>query len=68
MIISYSMGVNRPSAVCLRLRWAAAGMVQAENQYRRVKNHRQLDALAPALDGAVHRGATAAPTPREAIA
>lgn len=46
----------------MRLRWAAAGMVQAEGQYRRVKGHRQLDALREAIEAAVARGDTAAPT------
>lgn len=33
----------------MRLRWAAAGLLAAEQQYRRVKGHRQLQALAAAL-------------------
>jgi putative transposase len=33
----------------MRLRWAAAGLLAAERQYRRVKGHRQLPALAAAL-------------------
>lgn len=33
----------------MRLRWAAAGMLAAEQQYRRVKGHAQLDAFATAL-------------------
>ncbi len=33
----------------MRLRWAAAGMLCAEQQYRRVKGHAQLDLLANAL-------------------
>jgi hypothetical protein len=33
----------------MRLRWAAAGMLAAEAQYRRVKGFRQLPALAAAL-------------------
>ena len=33
----------------MRLRWAAAGLLAAEQQYRRVKGHRQLPALAAAL-------------------
>ena len=33
----------------MRLRWAAAGMLAAEAQYRRVKDYRQLPALAAAL-------------------
>jgi putative transposase len=43
----------------MRLRWAAAGMLAAEQQYRRVKGFRQLAALAAAihprpLDSAAH--------------
>ena len=34
----------------MRLRWAAAGMLCAEQQYRRVKGYRQLDKLADALN------------------
>jgi putative transposase len=33
----------------MRLRWAAAGMLRAEQQYRRVKGYKQLDKLADAL-------------------
>ncbi len=33
----------------MRLRWAAAGMLCAEQQYRRVKGYKQLDKLAGAL-------------------
>ena len=33
----------------MRLRWAAAGLLAAEQQYRRVKGYRQLPALAAAL-------------------
>jgi putative transposase len=38
----------------MRLRWAAAGMLCAEQQYRRVKGHKQLDALANALARHAH--------------
>lgn len=37
----------------MRLRWAAAGMLTAESQFRRVKGYRQLPALAAALQHAV---------------
>jgi hypothetical protein len=33
----------------MRLRWAAAGMLAAANQFRRVKGYRQLPKLAAAL-------------------
>jgi putative transposase len=39
----------------MRLRWAAAGMVAAEKQYRRVNGYRQLDRLALAITAAVQR-------------
>jgi transposase-like protein len=42
----------------MRLRWAAAGLLCAEQQYRRVKGHAQLDTLAAAL--ARHANTTAA--------
>ena len=37
----------------MRLRWAATGMLAAEQQFRRVKGYRQLPALATALKHAV---------------
>jgi hypothetical protein len=40
----------------MRLRWAAAGMLAAASQFRRVKGYRQLPKLAAALRHAV--GAT----------
>jgi putative transposase len=46
----------------MRLRWAAAGMLEAERQYRRVKGFRQLDALARHLEAAVASGRTAVST------
>ena len=33
----------------MRLRWAAAGMLGAEDQFRRVRGYRQLPQLAKAL-------------------
>ncbi|MCP3911430.1 MAG: hypothetical protein GY745_05530 [Actinomycetia bacterium] len=36
----------------MRLRWAATGMLAAEQQFRRVKGYRQLPALATALEQA----------------
>ena len=38
----------------MRLRWAATGMLAAENQFRRVKGYRQLPALATTLQQAVN--------------
>ena len=37
----------------MALRWAAAGMIARPAQFRRVKGHRQLPALARALERAV---------------
>jgi putative transposase len=37
----------------MRLRWAAAGMLAAASQFRRVKGYRQLPKLATALAHAV---------------
>jgi hypothetical protein len=38
----------------MRLRWAAAGMLEASKQFRRVKGYRQLPALGVALRHAVN--------------
>ena len=45
----------------MRLRWAAAGMLAAEGQYRKVNGFRGLPALGDALEAAVAAGRTAAP-------
>jgi hypothetical protein len=37
----------------MRLRWAAAGMLEASKQFRKVKGYRQMPALAAALRHAV---------------
>jgi hypothetical protein len=39
----------------MALRWAAAGMLAAEEQFRRVKGHRELSQLLIALDSATRR-------------
>jgi putative transposase len=62
IVRTHARNVKRWLPGDMRLRWAAAGMVQAEGQYRRVKGHRGLDALARAIEAAVARGDTAAPT------
>ena len=36
----------------MRLRWAAAGMLAAESQYRRVKGYRQMPGLVAAITAA----------------
>lgn len=40
-----------------RLRWAAAGMLAAEHQYRRINGYRQLDDLARAITARIHQRA-----------
>jgi transposase-like protein len=62
IVRAHARNVKRWLPGNMRLRWAAAGMVQAEGQFRRVNGHRQLDALARAVEAAVARGDTAAPT------
>jgi len=44
--------VKRWSSGEMALRWAAAGMLAAEGQFRRVKGYRQLPQLASALERA----------------
>lgn len=39
----------------MRLRWAAAGMLAAEKQYRRINGYKQLDRLAHAITAAIQR-------------
>lgn len=62
IVRTHARNVKRWMAGDMRLRWAAAGMLQAEGQYRRVNGHRQLEGLARAIEAAVARGDTAAPT------
>ncbi len=45
----HARNVKRRRDGDMRLRWAAAGMDQAAQQYRRVKGYRQLPQLAGAL-------------------
>ena len=56
----HARNVKRWQGGDMRLRWAAAGMLEASQQFRRVKGYRQLPQLARALRHAV--GATD-PTP-----
>ena len=49
IVRTHARNVKRWRDGDMRLRWAAAGMLLAEQQYRRVKGHAQLDALADAL-------------------
>ena len=38
----------------MRLRWAAAGLLAADAQYRRVEGYRQLDRLDAAITSEIH--------------
>ena len=49
IIKAHARNVKRWLPGDMRLRWAAAGMIAAEAQYRRVKGYRQLDTLGAAL-------------------
>jgi hypothetical protein len=49
----HARNVKRWQPDDMRLRWAAAGMLAASTQFRRVKGYRQLPALAVALRHAV---------------
>jgi hypothetical protein len=50
---AYARNVKRWHDGDMRLRWAAAGMLAASSQFRRVKGHRQLPTLAASLRHAV---------------
>ena len=49
IVRAHAHNVKRWKDGDMRLRWAAAGMLAASTQFRRVKGHRQLPALAAAL-------------------
>jgi transposase-like protein len=49
IVRAHAHNVKRWQDGDMRLRWAAAGMVAASNQFRRVKGYRQLPQLAAAL-------------------
>ncbi len=51
----HARNVKRWQGGDMRLRWAAAGMVAAEQQYRRVKGYRQLDKLDRAITNAISK-------------
>ncbi|HSI93859.1 MAG TPA: IS256 family transposase [Jiangellaceae bacterium] len=53
IIRDHALRVKHWSSGDMALRWAAAGMVAAESQFRRVKGYRQLPELARALEQAV---------------
>lgn len=54
IVRDHSRNVKRWQPGDMRLRWAAAGMLEAEKQLRRVKGYRQLPTLTPALPQAVN--------------
>lgn len=49
IVRAHARNVKRWQDGDMRLRWAAAGMLAASNQFRRVKGYRQLPNLAHAL-------------------
>ena len=53
IVRAHARNVKRWQDGDMRLRWAAAGMLAASAQFRRVKGYRQLPALAGALRHAV---------------
>ncbi|MGH9210926.1 MAG: IS256 family transposase [Acidimicrobiales bacterium] len=53
IVRAHARNVKRWQDGDMRLRWAAAGMLAASEQFRRVKGYRQLPALAAALRHAV---------------
>jgi len=57
IVKAHARNVKRWRAGDMRLRWAAAGMLAAEAQYRRVKGYRQLDHLAVAIASEIQRRA-----------
>jgi putative transposase len=50
IVRTHACNVKRWRDGDMRLRWADAGMLRAEQQYRRVKGYKQLDKLADALN------------------
>ena len=53
IVRAHARNVKRWQDGDMRLRWAAAGMLAASTQFRRVKGYRQLPALAVALQRAL---------------
>ena len=50
-----SRRVKRWQSGDMCLRWTAAGMLEAERQFREVTGYRDLAKLAPAAEGELHR-------------
>ena len=57
----HARNVKRWQGGDMRLRWAAAGMLVAERQYRRVKGYRQLDKLDRAIANTINQRHALAP-------
>ena len=53
IVRAHARNVKRWHDGDMRLRWAAAGMLEASKQFRRVKGYRQLPQLAAALEHTV---------------
>jgi putative transposase len=53
IVRDHSRNIKRWQPGDMRLRWAAAGMLEASKQFRKVKGYRQMPALAAALRHAV---------------
>lgn len=53
IVRSHARNVKRWAPGDMRLRWAAAGMLAAQSQYRRVQGYRQLDRLAKVISAKV---------------
>jgi putative transposase len=49
IVRNHARNVKRWQPGDMRLRWAAAGMLEAANQFRRIKGYSQLPQLAAAL-------------------
>ena len=60
IVKAHARNVKRWQGGDMRLRWAAAGMLAAEGQYRRVKGHRQLESLAATITATITRHQLAA--------
>jgi transposase-like protein len=57
IIKAHARNVKRWQGGDMRLRWAAAGMLAAEHQYRRINGYRQLDDLTRAITATIHQRA-----------
>lgn len=55
IVKAHARNLKRWQTGDMRLRWATAGVLAAEAQYRRVKGYRQLDLPADAITANIHR-------------